>query len=103
MANERRDDEEQIEPSTEAEQVRDDADTSPAEREDLDKAKKTNGWTTGFRPPTIDFTFSRSGFGPRFEMKGTNPGARQSSEITFPNGGPARVTESRGSPSFLFR
>jgi len=40
MANDRRDDDEQIEPSTEAEQVRDDADTSSAEREDPDKAKE---------------------------------------------------------------
>ena len=39
MANERRDDEEQIEPSAEAEQVRNDADTSPADREDRDKVK----------------------------------------------------------------
>jgi hypothetical protein len=38
MANDRRDDDEQIEPSTEAEQVRDDADTSPADRADKDKA-----------------------------------------------------------------
>jgi hypothetical protein len=40
MANDRRDDDEQIEPSTEAEQVRDDADASPAERKDPDKAKE---------------------------------------------------------------
>jgi hypothetical protein len=40
MANDRRDDDEQIEPSAEVEQVRNDADTSPADREDLDKAKE---------------------------------------------------------------
>jgi hypothetical protein len=40
MANERRDDDEQIEPSAEVERVRNDADTSPADREDLDRAKE---------------------------------------------------------------
>jgi hypothetical protein len=40
MANERRDDDEQIEPSAEVERVRNDEDTSPADPEDPDRAKE---------------------------------------------------------------
>ena len=39
MANERRDDEDQMEPATEAEQVRNDADDSPSDPEDLDQVE----------------------------------------------------------------
>ena len=39
MANERRDDEEQTEPSAEQEQVRNDADISQPDGEELDKVK----------------------------------------------------------------
>lgn len=39
MANERRDDEDQIEPSAELEQVRNDAHVDPAHRADLEKVK----------------------------------------------------------------
>ena len=40
MANDQRDSDEQTEPSAEVKQVRNDADPSPADREDLDKAKE---------------------------------------------------------------
>jgi hypothetical protein len=44
MANERRDHEEQTEPSAEQEQVSNDADISQADRKDLDKVKNDE-WT----------------------------------------------------------
>ena len=39
MANERRDDEDQLEPSAEVEQVRNEDDIRPADPEDLEKVK----------------------------------------------------------------
>ena len=40
MANDRRDDDEQIEPSADVARVRNDADSRPADREDLDRTKE---------------------------------------------------------------